>query len=149
MHTYSLDGFLSGHVFAFLMLLSRIGGVMMLFPGIGESYVPPRTRMIFACLICLLLLEPMLSRFPPLPTSVAEMARLISYEIIIGVFFGTLVRLSVAALEAAGMIVGIQTGLSSATMMNPELTSSTFVCCRTDSFTGFVLADFRKRSPYR
>jgi flagellar biosynthetic protein FliR len=139
MHTYSLDGFLSGHVFAFLMLLSRIGGVMMLFPGIGESYVPPRTRMIFACLICLLLLEPMLSRFPPLPTSVAEMARLISYEIIIGVFFGTLVRLSVAALEAAGMIVGIQTGLSSATMMNPALATQSPLPSAFLSMAGLVL----------
>jgi len=103
------------------MLLCRIGAVMMLFPGIGESYVPPRTRMIFACLTCLILLEPMQSRFPALPSSTAEMAQLICYEIIIGIFFGTLIRFALAAIEAAGMVVGIQSGLSSATMMNPAL----------------------------
>ena len=86
MHSYHLDAFLSGHVFAFMMLLARVGAVMMLFPGIGERYVSPRTRMIFACLICLLLLEPMFPRLPTLPTATAEMARLICYEIIIGVF---------------------------------------------------------------
>jgi flagellar biosynthetic protein FliR len=121
MHTYHLDAFLSGHVFVFLMLLSRIGAVMMMFPGISESYVPKRTRMIFACLLCFLLLEPMFPRFPPLPSSSAELLRLIAYEIVIGVFFGTLVRLLLSILEATGMIIGIQSGLSSATMMNPAL----------------------------
>src|ERR1700723_2987293 len=104
MHSYNLDSFLSGHVFAFMLLLSRIGAVMMLFPGIGESYVSPRIRMMFAFFICLLLLEPMLPRLPPMPAAPAEMARLIGYEIIIGIFFGTLVRMLISALEATGMM---------------------------------------------
>jgi flagellar biosynthetic protein FliR len=121
MHSYHLDSFLSGHVFAFMMLLARVGSVMMLLPGIGESYVPPRTRMAFALCLCLLLLEPMMPRLPPMPVEPAEMARLISYEIIIGLFFGTLVRMLISVLEAAGMIIGIQTGLSNATLLNPIL----------------------------
>ena len=139
MHTYHIDAFLSGHVFAFLMLLSRIGAVMMLFPGIGESYVPPRTRMIFACMICLLLLEPMLPRLPAMPTAPAELARLISYEIIVGLFFGTLVRLAVSALESTGMIIGIQTGLSSATMLNPALATQSPLPSAFLSTAGLVL----------
>ncbi|MFA4995276.1 MAG: flagellar biosynthetic protein FliR [Bdellovibrionales bacterium] len=139
MHVYNIDTLLSGHVFAFLLLLSRIGAVMMLFPGIGESYVPPRTRMIFACLICFLLLEPMLSRFPALPASPAEMTRLIAHEVIIGVFFGSLVRLLLGALEAAGMIVGIQSGLSSATMMNPALATQSPLSSAFLTIAGMVL----------
>ena len=121
MHAYPLDTFLAGHVFAFMLLLSRVGAVLMLFPGIGEHYVAARTRMILACTICLLLLGPMLPRLPALPTEMAEMVRLIGYEIVVGIFFGTLVRLLIGALEAAGMVVGIHTGLSNATMMNPAL----------------------------
>lgn len=139
MHVYNLDVFLSGHVFAFLMLLSRMGAVMMLFPGIGEAYVPPRTRLIFAILICLLLLNPMFARFPPLPASTAEMARLIFYEIVVGIFFGTLLRMTLGALEAAGMIVGIQTGLSSATMMNPALATQSPLSSAFLSVAGLVL----------
>ncbi|MFA5040104.1 MAG: flagellar biosynthetic protein FliR [Bdellovibrionales bacterium] len=139
MHTYNIDAFFAGHVFAFLMLLSRIGAVMMLFPGIGENYVPPRTRMIFTCLICLLLLEPMLSRFPALPSSSAELARLVSYEIIIGLFFGTLLRMMISTLEAAGMIVGIQSGLSSATVMNPALATQSPLSSAFLSVAGLVL----------
>jgi flagellar biosynthetic protein FliR len=77
--------------------------------------------MIFACLICLLLLEPMLLRFPAMPSAPGELVRLVGYEIIVGLFFGTLVRLAVSALESTGMIIGMQTGLSSATMINPAL----------------------------
>ncbi len=139
MHVYNIDTFLSGHVFAFLMLLARVGAVMMLFPGIGESYVPARTRLIFACLICLLLLNPMFALFPAMPTSTAEMARLVTYEVIVGIFFGTLLRLALGALEAAGMIVGIQTGLSSATMMNPALATQSPLSSAFLSVAGLVL----------
>jgi flagellar biosynthetic protein FliR len=103
------------------MILSRIGAVIMLFPGIGENYVPPRTRMVFACFISLLLLEPLIGRLPPLPEAPAELVRLVSYEIIIGLFFGTMIRLVISALEMAGMIIGAQTGLSNATVLNPSL----------------------------
>ncbi len=139
MHSYHLDAFLSGHVFAFMMLLSRVGAVMMLFPGIGEHYVPPRTRMIFACLICFLLLEAMLPRLPSLPAAPAELARLIGYEILVGVFFGTLVRLAMGTLEATGMIIGIQTGLSNATMMNPALATQSPLSSAFLSTAGLVM----------
>ncbi len=121
MQTLSLDTFLMGHVFAFMLLLARIGSVLMLFPGIGEHYVPRRTRMIFACLICLLLLEPMYAYLPAMPAAPADIMKLIVYETLVGLFFGTLIRLTMSALEAAGMIIGLQTGLSNATMMNPAM----------------------------
>lgn len=121
MHSYDLSGFLSGHIFAFMLLLCRLGAVMMLFPGIGETYVSPRIRMAFASFLCLLLLGPMLPRLPPLPAAPAEMAQLLVYELVVGLFFGTLIRLLMSTLEATGMLIGMTTGLSSATMMNPAL----------------------------
>jgi flagellar biosynthetic protein FliR len=137
--SYNLDTLLSGHVFAFLMIFSRTGAVMMLFPGIGEPYVAPRTRLMLAFMISLLLLEPMFSRLPALPSAPAEMARLIGYEIIIGLFFGTLIRLIVSALESAGMIIGMQTGLSNATMINPALATQSPLPSAFLSTIGLVL----------
>jgi len=121
MQSFPLDKFLSGHVFAFLLLLSRMGAIMMLFPGIGERYVSMRTRMIFSCLICLLLLEPMIPSLPAMPLSPFVMGKLLVIEVIIGIFFGTLVRVTFGILESAGMIIGAHTGLSNATMMNPAM----------------------------
>jgi flagellar biosynthetic protein FliR len=63
----------------------------------------------------------MLPRLPVLPAEPAEMLHIISYEIIIGLFFGTLVRLIFGTLESTGMIIGLTTGLSNATMINPAL----------------------------
>ncbi|MGB9154431.1 MAG: flagellar biosynthetic protein FliR [Alphaproteobacteria bacterium] len=139
MHSYNLDSFLSGHVFAFLLLLARIGAVMMLFPGIGETYVSPRIRMMFAFTICLLLLEPMMPRLPAMPASPAAMTQLIAYEVIIGLFFGTLVRMLISALEAAGMLIGMETGLSNATMMNPALATQSPLPAAFLSTAGLVL----------
>jgi flagellar biosynthetic protein FliR len=139
MVTYHLDSFLSGHVFGFLLLLSRFGAVMMLFPGIGEAYVPPRTRMMFAFMICLLLLEPMMGRLPALPSAPAELLRMVSYEIIVGLFFGTLIRLLVSTLESTGMIIGLQTGLSNATLINPALATQSPLPSAFLSIIGLVL----------
>jgi flagellar biosynthetic protein FliR len=139
MHSYNLSDFFAGHVFAFMLLLARLGTVMMLFPGIGEGYVPPRVRMAFAGFICLLLLEPMLPRLPPMPASPAELARLIGYEIIIGLFFGTLVRTLVSTLEAAGALIGLETGLSNATLLSPALATQSTLPSAFLTTAGLVL----------
>jgi flagellar biosynthetic protein FliR len=121
MVTLHLDKFLSGHVFGFTMIFSRLGSAMMLLPGIGESFVPQRSRLMLAFALSFLLMEPLLPRLPPPPESVSALAGMVGYEIMIGLFFGTLLRLLMSALETAGMVIGLQTGLSSATILNPTL----------------------------
>lgn len=114
-----LSAFLSGHVFGFVLLLSRIGPVMMLMPGIGDTYVPPNIRLTFALILCALLLGPLMPLLPALPPAPGDIARLIVHEAAIGFFFGTLLRLIMSALDAAGSIIGLETGLSNATLLNP------------------------------
>ena len=121
MHTLNLNTFFSGHIFAFLMVFSRVGSMLMLFPGIGEAYVPVRMRLMFALSICFLLTEPLYGRFPPPPAGIPDLTLLIGYEIVIGLFFGTIVRMLVSSLETTGTVIGLQTGLSNATILNPSL----------------------------
>lgn len=140
LHTsYNFGDMLSGHVFAFLLLFARVGAVMMLFPGIGEPYVPPRTRLMVAFMISLLLLEPLFGRLPSLPASPIEMTRLLAMEIIVGLFFGTIIRLIMSALESAGMIIGLQTGLSNATIINPAQATQSPLPAAFLSTVGLVL----------
>jgi flagellar biosynthetic protein FliR len=139
MTTLHLDRFLSGHVFAFLLIFSRVGTVMMLFPGIGEVYVPQRMRLMFALSLSFLLLGPLLPRLPPPPAEIADMTKLIAYEIVIGAFFGTILRLMLNMLETAGMVVGIQSGLSNATVLNPALASQSTLPSTFLSVTGVTL----------
>lgn len=121
MTSFNLDQALSGHVFAYLLVFTRLGTMLMLFPGIGEAYVPARVRLMFAMAICFLLVGPLLPRLPALPAQIPDLVTLLVIEAAIGIFFGTLLRLVVSALEAAGSIVGLQTGLSNATILNPAL----------------------------
>ncbi len=139
MHSYNLSKFLSGHVFAYLLLLCRIGGVFMLFPGIAETYVPPRSRMALAMAISFVLLEPLLPRMPAMPQGTAELVRLVSYEVFIGLFFGTFLRLLISALETAGAIISLQTGLSNATVLNPALASQSPLASAFLSVAGVTL----------
>lgn len=123
MVTFHLDKFLSGHVFGFVMIFSRLGSVMMLLPGIGEAFVPPRSRLMLALIVSFLLMEPLLPRLPAPPETISGLVHCIGYEVIIGLFFGTLLRLLMSVLETTGMVIGLQSGLSNATVMNPALAS--------------------------
>ncbi len=121
MATLDIDKFLSGHVWGFLFIFSRIGCMLMLLPGIGEHYVPARMRLAFAFAVTFILLGPLLPRLPAPPTALSDMARLLTYEIVIGLFFGTLLRILLSALEAAGTVIALQGGLSNAQILNPAL----------------------------
>ena len=138
-NSFDIDAMLSGHVFGFLLLFARVGAVMMLFPGIGEPYVPPRSRLMVAFMLSLLMLEPMLPHLPPMPKQPAELVQLIAYEVIVGLFFGTLMRLIMSALEATGMIIGLQTGLSNATIINPAIATQSPLPAAFLSTVGLVL----------
>lgn len=121
MITLHLDKFMSGHVFGFVMIFSRLGSALMLLPGIGEAYVPQRIRLFLAFAFSFLLLEPLLGRLSAPPENISGLVRCLGYEIIIGLFFGTLLRLLMSVLETAGMVISTQSGLSNATVFNPTL----------------------------
>ena len=114
-----LEQFLPANLFAAALIFSRIGAAMMLLPGFGELYVPQRFRLLLALMMAGLLTPVLAPMLPPMPASPAALAVMIFGEVVIGVFIGTLARMLVAALEMAGTIISLQTGLSAATMFNP------------------------------
>ena len=139
MHHFDLDQYLSGHVYAFLFIFSRIGTAMMLMPGIGESHVPQRTRLFLALAMSFILVPVMLPRLPALPADMSKLVTLIAFEVIVGLFFGTLLRLVMDTLETAGSIVALQMGLSNATVFNPTLSSQSPLPSALYSVVGGVL----------
>jgi flagellar biosynthetic protein FliR len=121
MTSFNLDHFLSGHVFAFVLVFSRLGPMFLLFPGIGETYVPVRVRVLLAMTMSFVFMEPLLTVIPMPPDGISDLARIIMIEVVVGLFFGSLMRLAVSSLETAGGVVAIQTGLSNAVILNPAL----------------------------
>jgi flagellar biosynthetic protein FliR len=139
MTTFHLDKFLSGHVFAFLMIFSRIGSAMILFPGIGEPYVSARIRLLLAFSLSFLLMEPLLGRIPMPPEAIPDLFKMLGYEILIGLFFGTMLRMLLSALESAGAVIALQTGLSNAQVLNPSLAIQSTLASAFLSITGVTL----------
>lgn len=117
--TVDLGALLSGQVFAFILVFARVGTTYMLIPGIGEPFVLARARLLLAVATTMLLVPLLAPTLPKMPEQIGEIVRLLFIEIVVGLFFGTILRLLLSALETAGLLISIQVGLSNATMFNP------------------------------
>lgn len=116
-----LGDFVSGHVFAFLLVFTRLAAGFMLFPGLGEAFVPARARMLFALAFSFLVLPVLYPQLPPLPAQIPVLATLLLKEAFIGVFFGTVTRVLADAVATMGSLAAMQIGLSNAMILNPAL----------------------------
>src|SRR5262249_26460929 len=96
-------------------------------PGFGDLYVPTRFRLLLALVFAALLAPVVGDRLPALPESPADLALVVGGEIAVGLFFGTLARTMLSALETAGMIISFQVGLSAAQIFNPTVAAQSAV----------------------
>ena len=115
---YSLE---IDQIFHYFYVFVRLGAMMMLIPGIGEIYVPPRIRLLFAFVLTLAI-TPVLDVNPPAGELLsAETLLLLIKETLIGLFIGTVARIFLNALQITANIMGLHTSLSSAVMFNPAM----------------------------
>ncbi len=99
--------------FGAVLVASRVGGALMLLPGIGEPEVPPTVKLCLLLALVALLLPPLSPGLPALPDGVPELARLVTTESLVGVFLGFLARVAVLSLAQAGQVAALMIGLSS------------------------------------
>lgn len=114
-----LDELLSADTFAISLVFARVGGAVMLLPGFGETFVSPRIRLMIALATTVVVTPVVSASLPPAPANVLGGFVLIGGEILIGVFFGAMVRIVLSALHIAGVIIGFQTSLANATFFDP------------------------------
>ena len=105
------------------MIFARIGAVLMMLPGVGESYVPPRIRLSLALVVSLALWPVVANALPGLPDSIGGMAGWIIREVIVGLAIGAMLRIFLTVLSAAGEVVALQTTLAFAQTANPTQAS--------------------------
>lgn len=109
----------SDQVFAAALIFARVGAILMLIPGIGEAYVPPRIRLSLALLLSMVVWPIVSGVLPPLPQSLGAAVGWIIREVIVGLAIGALLRAFMAVLAVAGEIVALQTTLGFAQTANP------------------------------
>ena len=106
-------------VFAGGLVFARLAAIVMLIPGIGETFIPPRIRLAFAFAMALAIIPVVSGGIPPIPAQVSGVAGAVIKEVLIGLMIGAILRLFMASLSTAGEIISLQTTLSFAQTATP------------------------------
>lgn len=101
------------------LMFARIGAMMMLLPGFGETAVPARIRLGFALAVAIAAAPALAGRMPEPAETVFGMAGQVIGEVVIGLLLGGAARLLVSALATAGQIIGTDMGLAFAQTVDP------------------------------
>lgn len=123
---------------AFILTFARLGSAIMIMPGVGDSFVSARIRLLFA-LAFSIVMTPLVANFDSTYPSGFGLYVLIAVEVIIGLFIGTIARIFMAALDTAGMVVSIHSGLANAQLFNPSFAAQGSIVGAFFSVTGVTL----------
>lgn len=135
----TLETFLATGVLAFILTFVRIGATVMIMPGLGDSFVSERIRLHMALGLSVVLFPLILPSIPsPLPQTFMLFV-LIASEFVVGLLLGTVARIFMAAMDTAGMIISMQSGLSNAQVFNPALSAQGSLMGALLSVTGVLL----------
>ncbi len=119
----SIEAFLTQGVFAFMLTFIRVGSALMLMPGIGDTFTPMRIRLLIALSISFCIVPIVASHLPAEPPSTILLFSLLGAEFIVGIFIGMIARILLAALDTAGMVISLMSGLANAQVFNPGFSS--------------------------
>jgi flagellar biosynthetic protein FliR len=106
-------------IFRFLLVFTRIGSALMLFPGLGGSLVSTRIRLLLALSISFVMAPAVSSVLPGVPPSIGGMVLAVFGEAVVGIFLGTVIMVIMSTLNMAGSMIGYQTGLTNAFSFDP------------------------------
>ena len=113
------DSLVPENVFAFLLIFTRVGAILMVVPALGEASVPARVRLTIALMTTLVLTPVVSANMPVLPNGFLETGLLIAGEVLVGVLIGGVARVILSALHVGGSVIAFQTGLASSQTFDP------------------------------
>ena len=104
---------------AFMLAFARVGAMVMLLPGLGETNIPTRVKLSIALLLTLIILPLHRNAYQVDMGSLAPMLVLMLHEIVIGIVLGATARVTLSALQVAGAVIAQQMGLGFVTSVDP------------------------------
>jgi flagellar biosynthesis protein FliR len=104
---------------AFMLVFARVGAMVMLLPGLGETNIPVNIKLAIALLLTLIILPLHRAAYHVDMQSLTPLLVLMVHEIVIGVVLGATARVTLAALQVAGAVIAQQMGLGFATAVDP------------------------------
>jgi flagellar biosynthetic protein FliR len=118
-----------GWITAFLWPFTRLLALIGVAPVFGESTTPPLTKIGLAAVLAIAV-APSLPAMPAVPPASYQGLWILAQQIFIGVAMGFCMRICFAAVQTAGDFVGLQMGLSLATIFDPTTQANTEVLAR-------------------
>ena len=103
----------------FMLVFARVGAMVMLMPGLGESNIPVRIKLGIALLLTLIILPLHRAAYQIDLTSMSSLGVLMVHEIVIGIVLGATARVTLSALAVAGSVIAQQLGLGFVTAVDP------------------------------
>ncbi|MEQ8807005.1 MAG: flagellar biosynthetic protein FliR, partial [Rhodospirillales bacterium] len=102
------------NIFGFLLILSRVGAMMSILPGIAAAYVSMRIRIVLSVLVALVMTPVLTETLPAPPVSPYVLFLLLAGEIIVGVFLGGIAVILISALQTAGTLIALFAAMANA-----------------------------------
>jgi len=103
----------------FMLVFARIGAMVMLLPGFGETNIPTRIKLSIALLLTLIILPLHRQAYQVDMGSITPLLVLMLHEIVIGIVLGATARVTLSALQVAGSVIAQQLGLGFVTAIDP------------------------------
>lgn len=126
-------------VAVFMMIFARMGTAMMVMPGIGDSFVSARVRLLFALAFTVVVTPMVAPLLPDMRIGSAMFIWILVRELVIGFFIGTVARILMTALDTGGMLISMQTGLGNAMIFNPQMAGQGSIIGAFLSISGAVM----------
>jgi flagellar biosynthesis protein FliR len=106
-------------VFPILLVLARVTGAVLMLPGLGSQYINTPVRVLFCMAIAAVISPMLMDNMPQAPEEPYLFFSYVIIEALIGAFIGIMGRMLLSSLEVAGSVIGFQSGLMNAFVMNP------------------------------
>jgi flagellar biosynthetic protein FliR len=103
----------------FMLVFARVGAMVMLLPGLGESNIPVRIKIAIALLLTLIIVPLHRADYHVNMDTLSALLVMFIYEILIGIVLGATARVTLAALQVAGAVIAQQLGLGFVTSVDP------------------------------
>jgi flagellar biosynthesis protein FliR len=108
----------------FVLVLTRVSGLLVLAPVWGSSMIPARVRALLAIGISLIISPLLWGTRVEDPGNVLHLLVLVSGEFVVGLSLGLAVYIYFAGLELAGQLMGQMSGMSLADVASPMYDTS-------------------------
>lgn len=115
----------STHLYVFLLVLGRVGGVVTSAPLFSAIAVPKNVRVILALALAMLVTPAQVANSVAEPASFVEGALAVGVEMLFGLALGLGTALLIAGAQLAGQLIAQLSGLSLAEVFDPNLGAET------------------------